>query len=61
MGLGLEATHPGQRIAALTLAGLLALGHDRDLAIRSLGQVLISGTEIVNDRLLRRYSRLGRP
>jgi hypothetical protein len=52
----IAAKHPGQRIAALTLAGLLALGHDRDLAIRSLGQVLASGAEIANDQLLRRYS-----
>jgi Protein of unknown function (DUF4236) len=52
----IAATHPGQRIAALTLAGLLALGQDRDLAIRSLGQVLVSGAEIANDQLLHRYS-----
>jgi hypothetical protein len=52
----IAAMHPGQRIAALTLAGLLALGHNRDLAIRALGQVLISGAEIANDRLLCRYS-----
>jgi hypothetical protein len=52
----IAATHPDQRIAALTLAGLFAIGLDRDLAIRSLGQVLVSGTEIANDRLLRRYS-----
>jgi hypothetical protein len=52
----IAAAHPSQRIAALALAGLLALGQDRDLAIRSLGQVLMSGTEIANDRLLRRYS-----
>jgi hypothetical protein len=51
----IAAKHPGQRNAALTLAGLLALGHDQDLAIRSLGQVLVSGAEIANDRLLRRY------
>jgi hypothetical protein len=52
----IAATNPGQRNAALTLAGLLALGHDRDLAIRSLGQVLASGAEIANDRVLLRYS-----
>jgi hypothetical protein len=52
----IAAAHPGQRNAALTLAGLLALGHDRDLAIRSLGQVLASGAEIANDEALRRYS-----
>jgi hypothetical protein len=51
----IAATHPTQRVAAFTLAGLLALSRDRDQAIRSLGQVLISGTEIANDRLLRRY------
>jgi len=52
----IAATNPGQRNAALTLAGLLALGHDRDLAIRSLGQVLASGAEIANDPVLLRYS-----
>lgn len=52
----IAAARHRQRIAALTLAGLLALGHDRDLAIRSLGQVLVSGAEIADDRLLRRYS-----
>jgi hypothetical protein len=52
----IAARCPGQRIAALTLAGLLALGQDRDLAIRSLGQVLVSRAEIANDDLLRRYS-----
>jgi hypothetical protein len=51
----IAAAHPGQRIAALTLAGLLALGHDRDLAIRSLGPVLASWAEVADDRLLRRY------
>lgn len=52
----IAALHPGQRIAALTLAGLLAFGQDRDLAIRSLGKVLVSGAEIANDQLLQRYS-----
>jgi hypothetical protein len=52
----IAANRPGQRIAALTLAGLLAIGHDQQMAIRALGQVLISGAEIANDRLLRRYS-----
>jgi hypothetical protein len=52
----IAATHPSQRIAALTLAGLLALGQDQDMAIRNLGQVLMSGTEIAKDRLLRHYS-----
>jgi hypothetical protein len=52
----IAARRPSQRIAALTLAGLLALSQDRDLAIRSLGQVLVSGAEIANDQILRRYS-----
>jgi Protein of unknown function (DUF4236) len=52
----IAAAHPGQRIAALTLAGLLAMSHDRDMAIRNLGPVLASGAEVADDQLLRRYS-----
>jgi len=47
---------PAQRIAALTLAGLFALGTDRDMAIRTLGQVFASRVEIADDEFLRRYA-----
>jgi len=47
---------PAQRIAALTLAGLFALGTDRDMAIRTLGQVFASRMEIADDEFLRRYA-----
>jgi hypothetical protein len=47
---------PGQRIAALTLAGLFALGADRAMAIRTLGEVFASRVEIADDEFLRRYA-----
>jgi hypothetical protein len=50
------AKFPSQRIAALTLAGLFALGTDRDMAIRTLGQVFASRVEIADDEFLRRYA-----
>jgi hypothetical protein len=50
------AEFPAQRIAALTLAGLFALGPDRDMAIRTLGRVFASRVEIADDEFLRRYA-----
>jgi hypothetical protein len=47
---------PGQRIAALTLAGMFALSEDSALAIRALGEVFASGVEVADDEFLRRYS-----
>lgn len=50
------AKFPSQKFAALTLAGLFALGTDRDMAIRTLGQVFASRVEIADDEFLRRYA-----
>ena len=46
---------PDQRIAAATLAGLLALTENPPMAIRALGYVADSGVEIADDQFLRRY------
>jgi len=50
------AKYPGVRIAALTLAGLFSLGHDRPMAIRTLEEVYASGIEVAADKFLSRYS-----
>jgi hypothetical protein len=40
---------PVNAFGALTLAGLIAIGLDQDLAMRSLGRVLAFGAEIADD------------
>lgn len=48
--------YPRQRIAALTMAGLLVLSDDFDLTMRTLGEVYASGVEVADDKFLQRYA-----
>jgi hypothetical protein len=48
--------YPGVRIAAMTLAGLFALGDDYPMAMRILEEVYAKGIEVATDKFLSRYS-----
>jgi tetratricopeptide (TPR) repeat protein len=51
------AKYPSQRLAALTLLGMLARATSPDIALRSLAEVYRSGLDVAHDPFLSRYCR----